>query len=520
MFLLTRFGAWTDSTRLLVMMNRNKLIRNYLMYIKFLFGLIVVLLGQTTARAESIDVNALTPILNFILEEKVQCPSIEPSVVIDDSGVLIGFSTPKNQIDGDVFISSQENINDLEDIVRVNGSVIFATQMASQSLDLSPLSSLVEVTGRILLNTGNTRINGFSCLTTVGGDLNIQNNNSLKTINAFPLLESVGGSLSVSINPELERIVGFQSLSSIGRDVNIFTNDELESINSFSLIASIGGSLNIVDNARLLSLGGFGFLSRDNVLGDISIVSNTSFDCANPVPSFSPVTFSSGNTVDCEQDLMPSRFGVRNNQAVMIEDLESVSSSLVLPSEVDLSGTIESLQVTLDITHSAVGDLTVQLSNGTTTINLLDRPTELVSEDDLSEAIARECAVEDFETDFLSEQIGGDRQVEFNSFSSIDIDCAIELALNFNENAVACDSNDIIVQLTDEDALQPINSSCESGVADSQTAFPLAFYSPLEALSAFDGSDVDVTWTLTVTDSKTGDIGVLNSWGILFDIDR
>ena len=55
---------------------------------------------------------------------------------------------------------------------------------------------------------------------------------------------------------------------------------------------------------------------------------------------------------------------------------------------------------------------------------------------------------------------------------------------------------------------------------DSVEAYPLPSYFPLESLAAFQGDDLNGTWTLTVTDSETGDTGVLNGWGIVFNIDR
>ena len=126
------------------------------------------------------------------------------------------------------------------------------------------------------------------------------------------------------------------------------------------------------------------------------------------------------------------------------------------------------------------------------------------------------------EDEFLSEIPGGNINVSdiFASFTSIDTDCVFDILAAFDEpnDAPTCRSNNIAVNLSDDISLLPINTSCIGG--DSVEAYPFQSYSPLELLAAFQGDDLNGTWTLTVTDSETGDTGVLNSWGIVFNIDR
>ena len=117
----------------------------------------------------------------------------------------------------------------------------------------------------------------------------------------------------------------------------------------------------------------------------------------------------------------------------------------------------------------------------------------------------------------MSELTGGTGLI-FDDFTSIDADCAIDLLTQSNEDLPLCTSDNISVRLLDSANLLPINSSCAA--EDSGPAFSLPAYSPLEALSAFQGSDVNGEWTLTVTDSSSGETGVLNSWSIFFRVDR
>jgi len=131
----------------------------------------------------------------------------------------------------------------------------------------------------------------------------------------------------------------------------------------------------------------------------------------------------------------------------------------------------------------------------------------------LLDFIAVQC-VDSFEGDFDEVSISDQGLLE--NFPSVDSACAFEIISAFNGEV--CSSNDIVVSLLDGALLPPINASCS--VDDLSPAFPEPLYSPLEPLSTFEGSDINETWTLTITDSVSGETGTLNSWGIVFGIER
>ena len=554
---------------------------------------ITLLAWQGTARAQETNIDELLPIILFVLDnDEIQCPSI-PEVPVftisDDMGVIsventgefnpfdptdlgeflagatpIGEGTTAadiadalladssvTQLQGDVVISTQEDINELEGVVLITGSLSVNSASLFQELDFSPLSSLVQISGSLSLNTSNTNIEGFQCLATVR-NINIVSNESLINIGGFQSLESIDGSLSV------------------------FSNNSLESISGFQSLGTIGSNLGLVSNPNLENLGSLARLNRADVVGDILISSNTNFDCSDPEPNFVTATSSSGNAVNCAQDLLFSSLAVANNEAVTIPDSGSVTSTIQIPAQSNASGFVGSLQVNLDITHTSVGDLTVTLSNGSTSINLLAEPSTPADQGILSSAIATLCIDEPFDSggSFLEEERFGsinEEFLDFNSinaacalaitsalnagatteasqeillavitsqcvdsfegdfdvvlisdqgllenFSSVDSACALEIISAFNGEV--CSSNDIVVSLIDNALLPSINSSCSSD--DLSTAFSLPVYSPLEPLSTFEGSDINETWTLTITDSVSGETGTLNGWGIVFDIDR
>jgi subtilisin-like proprotein convertase family protein len=129
------------------------------------------------------------------------------------------------------------------------------------------------------------------------------------------------------------------------------------------------------------------------------------------------------------------------------------------------SGTVSDLNVLLDISATWVGDVTVTLSNGSTTVVLVDRP-------------------------------GTDTETGCGDSSD--------------------DYPGIVVD--DEGA----DGTVESAPSDAPTSSDIAYteggsYTPNEPLSGFDGAPLAGTWTLTVTDGGEGDDTVLNGWQLLFN---
>ena len=155
------------------------------------------------------------------------------------------------------------------------------------------------------------------------------------------------------------------------------------------------------------------------------------------------------------------QFAVSPNVAIVDNDPDGVLTNIVIS---DQPGTVGILEVRLNISHTFIGDLVVSLSNGTDSIELLNRPVS-------------------------------------SAFS------------------ISCSSNNLNVILRDG-ASSPINSGT-CNVISANPAFPAgANLRPFQALSVFSGADVNGTWTLTVSDNAAGDIGIVNSWSLDFVIAR
>ena len=133
----------------------------------------------------------------------------------------------------------------------------------------------------------------------------------------------------------------------------------------------------------------------------------------------------------------------------------SVSDDIVIAGD---GGTVSGLEVTLQISHSWVGDINVQLSNGSVSATIVDQP----------------------------------------GVPAI--------------SACGCANNNIDVVLSDANGTSSVEDACDPDpLAISGTLTP----SP-DALSAFDGEPADGTWTLEVSDINLGfptdDDGTLDTW--------
>lgn len=143
------------------------------------------------------------------------------------------------------------------------------------------------------------------------------------------------------------------------------------------------------------------------------------------------------------------------NVAIPDNSPAGVSDALVISG----GGSVNDLRVQLDIEHTWVGDLIVTLSNGSTTINLVNRP-------------------------------------------------------GFTGSGFGCSGNDIDVFL-DDDASLSIQNNCTSGPNPTQAYIAGESYTPAQPLSAFNGASLNGTWTLNVSDNAGGDLGTLNEWCLL-----
>ena len=147
---------------------------------------------------------------------------------------------------------------------------------------------------------------------------------------------------------------------------------------------------------------------------------------------------------------LPSEFCSTSALAIPDGNSSGVNQSITVPA----SGTISDLNVSLDVTHTWVGDLTFTLSHNGTVVAVFDRP-------------------------------------------------------GVPGSTYGCSGNNILAELDDE-AAASVESQCAAATPTINGTFQ-----PNNALSAFDGLDVNGTWTINAADNVGQDSGTLNEWCIL-----
>jgi hypothetical protein len=109
-----------------------------------------------------------------------------------------------------------------------------------------------------------TNLNGLNCLTSIGGNLNIHDNNNLTNLSGFDNLNFIGESLLIGEldwvgwggNNSLINFSGLNNLSAIGGSFNITGNEVLTDLTGLGSLTSIAEHLMINKNNNLSSLTG------------------------------------------------------------------------------------------------------------------------------------------------------------------------------------------------------------------------------------------------------------------------
>ena len=147
--------------------------------------------------------------------------------------------------------------------------------------DLDTLSGYTAITGNLsIVDTSLTSLEGLECLNHVGGNLYIDNNDSLTNLEGLNNLTSVGG-LYIRYNDSLTSLEGLNNLTSVGGSLYIVFNDSLTSLEGLSRLCFIGQNFKIEENHELCTSSAEALrdqvLNCDGIGGDINISGNK--DC-------------------------------------------------------------------------------------------------------------------------------------------------------------------------------------------------------------------------------------------------
>lgn len=133
--------------------------------------------------------------------------------------------------------------------------------------DLSGLECVATVSGGVRLDgTGVTSVEGLQNLTTIGGDLVLNEEASLMELQGLSILDEVGGDVSFTANHSLERVTtGLEGLRTVGGDLTVADNPRLSDESGEQLLVqlSLAGASDIRNNGLVLDFVGGGLEGVD-----------------------------------------------------------------------------------------------------------------------------------------------------------------------------------------------------------------------------------------------------------------
>ena len=158
-------------------------------------------------------------------------------------------------------INSDEDIPDnVMRLTRIQGNLTIGGTITS----FPDFSNLTLVEGNLVisgLTNGSIALDRiFPLLSEVKGDLNIQNNGTVKAITGFAQLNRIGGTLLIQTHSALTHLPTFDALSTATGVIDISENNVLSASPSFSSLTTTAG-VAIANNAALTRILGFNSLT-------------------------------------------------------------------------------------------------------------------------------------------------------------------------------------------------------------------------------------------------------------------
>ena len=173
-----------------------------------------------------------------------------------------------------------------------------------------------EILGDVRINdfdpSGNlTNLSGLSVITSIGGNLDIVDNDFLNDLDGLQNLQSVGGDFAIGDNPLLINIDGFNKLTTLGGLLSIYNNLGLTSVNGFNGLHTIGDYFDLISNEALLQLNGFQNIHTIN--GQFQIEGNFMLDAIN---GFSNLQHIGSYVVIEDNTILTSLIGLSQLQSI------------------------------------------------------------------------------------------------------------------------------------------------------------------------------------------------------------
>ena len=196
--------------------------------------------------------------------------------------------------------------------IEIEGDVIIR---GDDITNLDELLVLTSIGGDLKIENTSSLINlyGLNNISFIGEGLNIEDNESLLNLSGLIGLVQIDKSLNIEKNPSLTSLTGLDNLTTIGVDLNIGCssyswtgNPLLNNLSGLNSLTTIGNSLSICNNYELTDLSGIENLTS---VENINISSN---DNLSSLTGLQGVTNVIGYLSVSWSDLLTSLYGLNN----------------------------------------------------------------------------------------------------------------------------------------------------------------------------------------------------------------
>jgi len=171
------------------------------------------------------------------------------------------------ELETDVLISGNDitNLLGLSGITSIDGNLQINNN--PNLIDLSGLDNVESISGDISIYSNYSLISltGLESMTSIEGSLDIgygpEGNSTLASLSGLDNVTSIGGDLWIRRCGELVNLSGLENLMTIGGRLNIYDNQYLASLNGLNNLVSIGGKFEVFHNSSLHNLIGLDSLT-------------------------------------------------------------------------------------------------------------------------------------------------------------------------------------------------------------------------------------------------------------------
>ena len=201
----------------------------------------------------------------------------------------IDFLNEITEINSDVVISSNPSVIEIsgfKNVVSINGDLELISMDGLETISgfgqLNSISGLLRFQSLISVMD----FSGFTSLSSIGGDLDILTS-SISDMNGFSSLTNIGGSLILRTNVILDNVDGLSNLSTIQGDLIVDNNasalnnnftDGLKNVNGFINLNTLGGDLTVTSNKLLTDFCGLKTIFENGYTGNFTVGSSNGYN--------------------------------------------------------------------------------------------------------------------------------------------------------------------------------------------------------------------------------------------------